>query len=210
MARFQLLPAETRFYDWFEKGSANLLSIARLLQDLLDNYERPDAKIGAISDAERQGDFIVLEIHDLLIKTLITPLDQEDTQALSQSIDNVVDVIEQAAILMRLYKIEVPTEFSRQMAAIIVLCAEQINAAMPLLRDKKQFPEIQKHILEIHRLESEADTVRRNALEELVANSRNDWFEFMRWKEVYQLLERAANQCEDIADALQTVLVKNG
>ncbi len=210
MARFQLLPAETRFYDWFEKGSANLLGIARLLQDLLDNYERLDAKVRVISDAERQGDFIMHEIHDLLLKTLITPLDQEETQALAQSIDDVVDVIEQAAILMRLYKIEQPTESARQMGAIIVACAEQINLAMPLLRDKKNFGTMQTHLHEVHNLEKEADTVRRNALEELVENHRDDWFEFMRWKEVYQLLERAANQCEDIADVLQTVVVKNG
>ena len=210
MARFQLLPAETRFFDWFEKGSANLLDIARALQDLIDNYDRLESKIRLISDAERQGDFISLEIHDLLLKTLITPLDQEETRALSQSIDDVVDVIEQAAILMRLYKIEQPTPASRQMAAIIVACAEQINLAIPLLRDKKNFGTMQTHLHEVHNLEKEADTIRRQALEELVANSRDDWFEFMRWKEVYQLLERAVNQCEDIADVLQTVVVKNG
>jgi predicted phosphate transport protein (TIGR00153 family) len=210
MARFQLLPAETRFYDWFEKGSANLLQIANLLQDMLDNYERADSKMRGISDAERQGDFIVHEIHDLLIKTLITPLDHEETRALSTSIDDVVDCIEQAALLMLLYKIEKPSQESRELAAIIVACAEQINAAMPLIRDKKHFPTVQKHILEVHRLENEADAVGRRALEYLVANSRDDWFEFMRWKETYQLLERAVNLCEDIADVLQTVLVKNG
>jgi predicted phosphate transport protein (TIGR00153 family) len=210
MARFQLLPAENRFFDWFEKGSANLLGIARSLQDLFDNYELLEAKIRTISDAERQGDFIGHEIHDLLVKTLITPLDQEEIRALTQSIDDVVDVIEQAAILMRLYKIEQPTESARQMAAILVACAEQINLAIPLLRDKKHFGTMESHLREVHRLENEADTVRRNALEELVANHRDDWFEFMRWKEVYQLLERAANLCEDIADVLQTVVVKNG
>lgn len=210
MARFQLLPAETRFYDWFEKGSANLLQIATLLQDLLDNYERPESKMRSLEDAERHGDFIVHEIHDLLIKTLITPLDQEETRALSQSIDDVVDVIEQAAILMILYRIEVPSLESRQLGSLIVKCAQEINAAMPLLRDKKSFPALQQHIAEVHRLENEADTVGRRALEKLVSESRNDWFEFMRWKEVYQLLERAVNLCEDIADVLQTVVVKNG
>lgn len=210
MARFQLLPAETRFYDWFEKGSANLLQIARLLQDLLDNYDRPESKMRSLSDAERHGDFIVHEIHDLLIKTLITPLDQEETRALSQSIDDVVDAIEQTAIKMLLYKIEVPSLESRQLASIIVKCAEQINDAMPLLRDKKRFSDLQQRIAEVHRLESEADTVGRHALEKLVANSRDDWFEFMRWKETYQMLEKAVNLCEDIADVLQTVVVKNG
>ena len=210
MARFQLLPAETRFFDWFEKGSANLLATAHLLRDLLDHYERPESKLRGLSDAERQGDFIVHEIHDLLIKTLITPLDQEETRALSQSVDDVVDLIEQAAILMVLYKIEAPREEARQIAAIIVACAEQINGAMPLLRDKKGFPALQERISEIHRLENQADTLGQNALEQLVAHSRDDWFEFMRWKEVYTCLERAVNGCEDIADVLKTVMVKHG
>jgi predicted phosphate transport protein (TIGR00153 family) len=210
MARFQLLPAETRFFDWFEKGSANLLQIANLLKEMLDNYEQRENKMRSISDAERHGDFIVHEIHDLLIKTLITPLDHEETRALTQSVDDVVDAVEQAAILMLLYKIEEPTEESKRLAALIVSCAEQIDAAMPLLRDKKHFPALQKRIAELHRLESDADTVRRGALEKLVANHRDDWFEFMRWKETYQLLERAVNLCEDIADVMQTVVVKNG
>lgn len=210
MARFQLLPAETRFYDWFEKGSANLLQIAHLLQDLLNDYDRAESKMRGLEDAERQGDFIVHEIHDLLIKTLITPLDQEETRALSQSVDDVVDAIEQAAILMTLYKIEKPTEEAKQLASIIVGCAEQINAAMPLLREKKLFSELQQRTVEVHRLENEADAVRRSALEKLVAESRDDWFEFMRWKEIYQVLESAVNLCEDIADVLQTIVVKNG
>ncbi len=210
MARFQLLPAETRFYDWFEKGSANLLTIAKLLQELLDDYDNRETKIRGLADAERQGDFIVHEIHDLLIKTLITPLDQEETRALSQSIDDVVDAIEQSAILMLLYKVEKPTEEALQLAALIVKCAEQINAAMPLLRDKKLFGALQERIAEVHRIENEADAVGRRALEKLVANSRDDWFEFMRWKEIYRLLEDAVNLCEDIADVFKTVVVKNG
>lgn len=209
MARFQLLPAETRFFDWFEKGSGNLLQAAKLLQDLLDHYERPETKMAGIIDTERQGDFIVHEIHDLLIKTLITPLDQEETRALSQAIDDVVDAIEKAATLMLLYKVEQPTTEAQQMAAIIVACAEQINQAIPLLREKKSYGTLQQHIKELHRLEKEGDTVGRSALEKLVANSRDDWFEFMRWKEIYNDLENAINLCEDIADVLKTVVVKN-
>jgi predicted phosphate transport protein (TIGR00153 family) len=209
MARFQLLPAETKFFDWFEKGSANLLETATLLQDFVDNYERPETKMVHIADAERQGDFITYEIHELLHKTLITPIDPEETQALSQAIDDVVDAIEQAAALFLLYKVEKPTEEARQLAAIIVASAQQINLALPMMRDKKGLAKIQQPILEIHRLEKEADSVARRALENLVANARDDWFEFTRWKEIYALLEDATDLCEDIADVLQTVVMKN-
>ena len=86
MPRFQILPAETKFYDWFEKGSANLLEAARLLKDLVDHYERPESKIVHITETERKGDFVVHEINDLLNNTLITPLDHEETQALPKAI----------------------------------------------------------------------------------------------------------------------------
>lgn len=209
MARFQLLPAETRFFDWFEKGGANLLQATRLLQDLIDHYEQPEAKMLKITAAERDGDTIVHEIHDLLHTTLITPIDPEETQALSQAIDNVVDAVEQAGILMLLYKVEKPTPQACQLAALLVACAEQINTALPLLREKKTLPLVQKYIVEVHSLENEADAVGRKALENLVAHSRDDWFEFMRWKEIYDLLEEATDLCEDIGDVLQTVVMKN-
>ncbi len=209
MARFQILPAETKFYDWFEKGSANLLEAARLLKDMVDNYERPASKLVAITDAEHQGDFILHEIRDLLRKTLITPLDHDETQALSNALDDAVDIIEQAAIQMVIYQVEQPTDEAHELCEIILHCAEEIHAAMPLLRDKRKFSEVQKHIAQLNRFEREADVVYRRALEGLVANSRNDWFEFTRWKDIYEKLEDATDYCEDVAEVLQAVVLKN-
>ena len=207
---FQILPAETKFYDWFEKGSANLLEAARLLKDLVDDYDRPESKIVHITETERKGDFVLHEIHDLLHKTLITPLDQEETNALTHAIDDVVDVIEQAAVLMVLYKIEKPTDEAHGLCELVLRCAEEVNACMPLLRDKKSLAKIHPHVVEINRLEREADALHRRALEKLIAESRDDWFEFMRWKEIYEKMEGATDACEEIADVLQTVVLKQG
>lgn len=209
MARFQILPAETKFYDWFEKGSANLLEAARLLKDLVDHYERPSSKLVALAETEHQGDFITREIRDLLRTTMITPLDHEDTQSLANSLDDAVDIIEQAAIQMVIYQVEDPTDEAHELCALIFHAAEAINAAMPLLRDKKSFPQIQKHVVEVNRMEREADAIYRRALEKLVTTSRNDWFEFTRWKDIYEKLEDATDYCEDVADVLQAVVLKN-
>jgi predicted phosphate transport protein (TIGR00153 family) len=207
---FQILPAETKFYDWFEKGSANLLDAARLFKDLVENYDRPESKVVHITEAERKGDFISHEIHDLMHKTLITPLDNEETQALTHAIDDVVDIIEQAAVQMLLYKVEKPTDEAHGLSELIVLCAEEVNAAIPLLRDKKNLEKIHPHVVEINRLEREADALHRRALEHLIATSRDDWFEFTRWKDIYEKMEDATDLCEDIADVLQTVVLKHG
>ena len=210
MARFQILPAEAKFYDWFEKGSANLLEAARLLKDLVDNYERSTTRVVAITETERKGDFIVHEINDLLSKTLITPIDNEETVALANSIDDAVDIIDEAATQMIVYLVEQPTDEAHGLCDIIVRCAEEVNAAMPLLRDKKTFGQIHQHVVEINRLEREADALHRRALEKLIATSRDDWFEFMRWKDIYERLEDVTDRCEDIADVMQAVVLKNG
>lgn len=203
------MPAETKFYDWFEKGGANLHEAARLLKDLVDNYERPASKIVHITETERQGDFIVHEITDLLRKTLITPLDPEETQTLMHALDNVVDSIEQAADKMVLYKVEKPRDEAHEFCEIILRCGQEINAAIPLLRDNKALPQVQKYAFEINRLEREADVLYHRALAALIESSRDDWFEFMRWKDIYDNLEEVCDRCEDIADVLQTVVLKN-
>jgi predicted phosphate transport protein (TIGR00153 family) len=207
---FQILPAETKFYDWFEKGGANLLETAQLFKDLVDDYERPESKMVHITEAERKGDFVQHEIADLLHKTLITPFDQEETHELAHAIDDVVDIIEEAAVLMILYKVEQPTPEAHGLAQLIFRCAEEVNAALFLLRDKKQLAKIHPHVVEINRLEREADGLHRRALENLIASSRDDWFEFMRWKEIYEKMEDATDLCEDIADVLQTIVLKHG
>jgi predicted phosphate transport protein (TIGR00153 family) len=207
---FQILPAEPKFYDWFEKGGANLLETARLFKDLVDEFERPESKIVHITEAERKGDFVQHEIDDLLHVTLITPFDQEETSALAHAIDDVVDIIEEAAVLMILYKIERPTEEAHGLAQLIFSCAEEVDTALHLLRDKKQLSKIQRHVVEINRMEREADALHRRALENLITSSRDDWFEFMRWKEIYEKMEDATDLCEDIADVLQTIVLKHG
>lgn len=207
---FQILPAETKFFDWFEKGSANLLEAARLLKDLVDDYDRPESKIVHITETERKGDFVLHEIHDLLHKTLITPLDQEETNALAHAIDDVVDVIEQAAVQMVLYKVEKPTDEAHGLCELVLRCAEEVHAALPLLREKKTMSKIHPHVVEINRLEREADALHRRALEKLIAESRDDWFEFTRWKAIYEKMEGATDACEEIADILQTVVLKQG
>ncbi len=209
MPRFQILPAETRFYDWFEKSAANLLDGARVLKDLMDHYERPALKVAQLTEIEHNGDFVVHEVIDLLHRTLVTPLDSEDTQALVSAIDDALDTLEQAATQMVIFEIEQPTDEARQFADIIVRCAEQVNQAMPLLREKGTLPTARQYAIEVNRLENEGDVVFRQALERLVATSRHDWFAFMSWKEIYEWLEDATDRFEDIADVLQTVVLKN-
>ncbi|MBI3979762.1 MAG: DUF47 domain-containing protein [Chloroflexi bacterium] len=208
MPRFQILPAEEGFYDWFEKGASNAVESARALYALLKEYDDVQRKVAHITELEHYGDFIVHEIIDLLHKTFITPLERTEIQRLAGAIDDVVDNIEAAADMLLLYKIERPTPAAIRLGHIILECAEQIAVAMPMLRDKRRLAQIRERTIEVNRLENEADGVTRSAIAELVERP-DQLFDLIRWKEIYAVLEDATDRCEDVADTLNAIVIEN-
>ena len=209
MAKFQFLPAETKFYEWFEKATANLLEAADLLQDLLDHFENVDSKVARITELEHRGDFIVHEVMHLLMHTLIIPLDSEDIERLISALDDTMDAIEASAVRMVIFRIEAPTERARQLGQLIRSGAVEIHEAMPNLREKKNFRLVAEHIKEINTIENNGDRVLREALVEIVSH-KEDLFNLIRWKEIYEMLEETTDRMEDVADVLQRVVIKNG
>jgi predicted phosphate transport protein (TIGR00153 family) len=207
MSPFQILPAEPKFYDWFEKSAANLTNAASLLCAMLtDSHDWPGC-IEQMTEIEHHGDFITHEIFELLHKTFITPLDPPEIEALASSIDDTVDFVHAAADMLLLYRIEQPRPAARLLAETILAATKEIAAAVGCLHEKKLHEQIMPRVLEINRLENEADRIGRAALSELI-DQRDDLFELIRWKEVYQQLEDAADRCEDVADVLRTVVIK--
>ncbi|HTF93613.1 MAG TPA: DUF47 family protein [Verrucomicrobiae bacterium] len=209
MAKFQFLPAETKFYEWFEKATANLLEGAEALADLLANYEQVEHKVAHITELEHRGDSIVHEVMHLLMHTLIIPLDSEDIERLISALDDVIDKIEATAVRMVIFRIEAPTERARQLGHLIRSAASEIHQAMPNLREKKNFRLVTEHIKEINTIENNSDQILRDALVDIV-NHREDLFNLIRWKEIYEMLEEATDRMEDVADVLQRVVIKNG
>lgn len=209
MPRFSILPSEEAFYDWFEKGAANLVDAARALTDLFQDYTDVPGKVARVTEIEHHGDFIVHEVYDLLHRTFLPPLDRQTIRELNGAIDDVVDNIESAADLMQLYKVQKPTAQAIKLGQIILDAAEQIDQAVPLLRSKRTRPEIRRHTIEINRLENEADRVARTGVAALLENGDNV-FELIRWKEIYGALEDAADRCEDVADALNGIVLEQG
>ena len=209
MAKFQFLPAETKFYEWFEKATANLLEAAEALADLLDHYEQVENKVAQITELEHRGDFIVHEVMHLLMHTLIIPLDGEDIERLISALDDSLDKIEATAVRMLIFRIEQPTEKARQLGHLIRSGAQELNMAMPNLREKKNFRLVTEHIKEINTIENNGDRVLREALVEIV-NHKEDIYNLIRWKEIYEMLEETTDTMEDVADVLQRVVIKNG
>ena len=205
---FQILPAERGFYDWFEKGAATARDAARLLSNLLTDYRDAEGRVLQITEMEHQGDFIVHETLNLLSRTIITPMEGDEIRALVSAVDDVTDWIEDAADALILYEVTDPIPEVQTLARLLFEATEQIVEVMPMLREKRNFARIHAYTVEINRLENEADRVLRNGLTRLV-RERGDWFEFMRWKEILEKIEEATDKCEDVADVLEAVAVKN-
>jgi predicted phosphate transport protein (TIGR00153 family) len=209
--KFSFLPAEVKFYDHFENASANLLNGARLLQNLLDNFENVEEQVAQITEIEHQGDFIVHEVTNLLPRTLITPIDHEDIQRLVSAVDDALDAIQAVAVRLTIYQISDVRKPAKRLAHLILESAQELDAAIHALRDKRQYPKIKERIVQINTLENNGDRVLQDGLSALVSSAvhRDDIFEFIRWKEIYELLEATTDRIEDAGDVLQRVIIAN-
>ncbi len=209
MPGFGLVPQAQRFFELFEEDAKNLLAGAKQLREMMDNYSQAARLVKKLESYEHEGDRITHDLFAELNKTFVTPLDREDIHALASTMDTVMDQIEAAGDTMVLYGVEGPTDQSKLLADIIVDSAEQIYQAIAVLRGRRNVREILVNCVEINRLENEADEVRRKVLGDLF-REETDVIQLIKWREIYELLERATDACEDVADTLQTVVLKNG
>ncbi len=206
--RFSFLPAEVKFYDYFEKASSNLLEGARYLQSMIENTENIEEIAAKITEIEHQGDFIVHEVTNLLPRTLITPIDSEDIQRLVSALDDAldaVDAVSQRLLIYRLVDIKKP---ARRLAHLITESAQELDTAIRGLRDKGQYDQVKERIVQINTLENNGDRVLHDGLISLVQH-HEDVFEFICWKEIYELLEDATDRIEDAGDVIQKVIIAN-
>lgn len=208
MFKLQLLPRDMRFFDLFEDASAHMVEAARRLIEFMDNYEDVEAKARGIKDIEHRADTVTHEIMNELRKTFIPPLEREDIAALAESLDDVVDYIEDAAARMVLYKVNQPTPTAQRLARVILQMAEEIQQTLPLLRNKDDMRRILRATVEINRMENEADDIARLGLMELFENP-TDVLHVIKWREIYEVLEGATDRGEDVANVLEGVVLKH-
>lgn len=206
--KFSFLPTEVKFYDYFDNATTNLLEGATLLKKLLDDFDGLQDAVAQITEIEHRGDFIVHEVTNLLPRTLITPIDSEDIQRLVFAIDDALDAVHAVIVQMSIYQITEVKKPARRLAHLIVESAQQLVGAIKNLPDKKQYDLIHAHIVEINTLENNGDRVLLEAVSDLVEH-RDDIFDFIRWKEIYELLEATLDRIEDAGDVIQKILISN-
>ena len=208
MARLPFLPREQKFFDLFEAAAKNITKAARELKEMMDTWQFIDSRVAEITELEHEGDTIAHQILSLLHRTFVTPFDREDIALLAHTMDDIIDFVHATADSMFIYKITSPTQRAKELADIIVLGSIEVEKAVHGLRHKSEFKQILERCVEINRLENMADRVYRAAIGELFENT-TDITQIIKWREIYEHMESATDRCEDVADALEGVALKN-
>jgi len=204
------VPKDKKFFPLFEQAGANLIRMARLLQETVyaaDPEKRAECN-RHIVDLEHEGDNITHQIHLELGKNFITPFDREDIHALASSLDDVADFIQGASNRMELYKLESPSLPMQEITDLIVEATEHLAIALNELRDLKNIRNITDACVRINSVENRADYIFDKAVAELFEHEK-DAITLIKNKEILSAMEDATDKCEDVANVLESILVKN-
>ncbi|MGH2594873.1 MAG: DUF47 domain-containing protein [Actinomycetota bacterium] len=195
------------FFDLFTESAENLRTAAELLADLIGDYRDVELKAQRIADREHEGDEVTHAIIRLLNTTFVTPMDREDIYQLATALDDVMDAIEAVSDLFVLHRIESPLpEMQAQIDVLVhaALQTEQALAALPNMRREQLEP----YWIEINRLENEGDRLYRRAIADLFSGEHRA-MDVLKWKEVIENLEEALDGLENVANIIESTVLKH-
>jgi hypothetical protein len=205
MTAFSLVPRDKHFFKEFISLAEEVRSGARALRQMIATDPPDMQKVEAIKDIEHSCDECTRAIIDRLNRTFITPLDREDIHALAGSLDDVMDAIDAAAAVIRLYKITRVRNGAKRLVEIVSDSMDLIAQALAVLERRDGVLEIAARVKQ---LEHEADRVHQDAIVELF-DQETDPIAVIKWKEIFDFLEEATDRCEDVANLLEGVIVKH-
>ena len=205
MTAFSLVPRDKHFFKEFISLAEEVRSGARALRQMIATDPPDMQKVEAIKDIEHSCDERTRAIIDRLNRTFVTPLDREDIHALAGSLDDVMDAIDAAAAVIRLYKITRVRNGAKRLVEIVSDSMDLITQALAVLERRDGVLEIAARVKQ---LEHEADRVHQDAIVELF-DQETDPIAVIKWKEIFDFLEEATDRCEDVANLLEGVIVKH-
>jgi len=205
------LPKEDKFFEYFTTDAENLLLAAKVFRELMSHKiskaERAQ-KIRKMEELEHKGDEVTHQIFSGLGSTFITPFDREDIHELASKLDDILDYIDGAAGRIDLYHVKEITPEMERLASLIYDAVEELHKAILLLRDFSNAPRIRDSLVKINSVENEADDVFERAIADLFEKCR-DPIKLIKTKELLVSLETATDQCEDAANVIESIIVKN-
>jgi uncharacterized protein len=204
------VPRDRVFFPLFEKASGNMLDIARVLVETM-NTQDPDKRKTLIKEIERLehvGDAVTHDIFNELSSNFITPFDREDIHALVSALDDIVDYIHGSAKRIEMYKIETMTPAMIKLSELILQGAEELHKAVVELRNMRNPQKMKEACVKINSIENHADDIFDITIARLFEEEK-DAVQVIKMKEVLSALETATDKCEDAANVLESILVKN-
>jgi predicted phosphate transport protein (TIGR00153 family) len=206
MARITLVPQRKEFYELYSRSSANVVEIARLLVRFLDGFPSDGHElVRDIKELEHEGDRLTHEVVNLLNRTFVTPFDRDDMYRLASALDDICDHIDEAAGNIVGYGVTEIHEAARAQGDVILRAATKLQEAVERLDG---FKDSKRQLIELRELEDEGDRLNREAVSELFRTS-DDAISIIRWKDIHEALEEAVDACENAADVLEAIVVKN-
>lgn len=201
--RLNLLPRDRRFYELFQRqGELVRDTLTELSKSLLEGRSRHPR----LRDLEHTCDDVTHEIYELAHRTFVAPMEQDDILDLASSLDDVVDLAEEVADKMELYRVSQATESAKAIGECLAAAGTEIARALEGL---ERFAGLEAHRQEIHRLENEGDQITREALGLLFSDDGTPAAELVKWKDLYDLLEMTMDKCEQVANLLAAIEIKN-
>ncbi len=201
----RIVPRDTKFYDMFVEMAQNLIAGAKLMSELLGDFRNVETRVRQLKEIEKHGDDMTHAVITKLNQTFTTPFDREDIHRLASTMDDVLDLLNAAGERLVMYKIEAVSPAARDLAQVVVRQSEEISEAVSKL-DKHD--KVLDRCVEINRLENEADEIARRAIGHLFEVER-DPISLIKMKELYEVLETATDKAEDVANVLETVVLKS-
>lgn len=205
---FRITAKEGIFFELFSNTAADTCLAAKMLEELMNNYVEVTDKIKAIEELEHKCDGHVHRMLEQLNRSFITPIDREDIYLIAKELDNITDDIESTAHRFRMFNVTSIREDAKQLARLIVQCTEELKGVMGELKKMKTSKELKGKIIEVNRIEDEGDEIFRSAMQKLFVSESNP-IEVIKWKEIYEYLENTLDACEDVANIIEGVVMKN-
>jgi predicted phosphate transport protein (TIGR00153 family) len=206
MARLSLVPQKREFFDLYNRAAANNVAIAEKVIELLERFpEQSDEIARDVKELEHEGDRITHELVDLVNRTFVTPFDRDDMYRLAAALDDICDHVDEAVENIVSYGVRDVREGARAQAGVIQRSAAKLSEAIGRLEG---FRDSRRQLIELRELEDEGDRIVRASISELFA-SGGDPIALIRWKDIHEQLEEAVDACENAADVLEAILVKN-
>ena len=206
MARIGLVPQKREFFDLYNRAAENTVAISQLLIGLLRDFPQDaDGRMRGIKELEHEGDRLTHELVDLLNRTFVTPFDRDDMYKLAGVLDDVCDHVDDAAEMVVGYGVRDVREQARVQAELVHRATTKLCEAIGMLEG---FKDSKRQLIELRELEDEGDRVARAAISDLF-NGGADPISLIRWKDIHEQLEEAIDACENAADVLEAILVKN-